>query len=347
MNEFRSFNLKIAVIGLGYVGLPLALAFSENYTTVGYDISKKRIEELKKGFDSTKEVDESQLENSDVYFTSELSDIVGMDFYIVAVPTPVGLDKVPDLDPVIQASKIVSQVIKRGSIVVYESTVYPGVTEDICVPIIEGSGLVFNHDFYVGYSPERINPGDKVNKLKTIKKLVSGSTEGALKSIFSLYSTIIEAGVIKVKSIKAAEAAKVIENSQRDINIAFMNEVAIVLHQMDIDTKDVIDAMSTKWNYIPFFPGLVGGHCIGVDPYYFVYRAEQLVYHYQIILAGRKINDYMPEYISNCIIKKMIEADKKIKGSKVGFFGITFKENCPDTRNSRLPYWFDYKIIWD
>lgn len=340
MNLYEAIKNKqeqISVIGLGYVGMPLAVAFAEKVKVIGYDINKKKIEDYIKGIDLTKEVGNEVLRMSSVKFTYDESKLKDCKFHIVAVPTPVNSNKIPDLAPVIGASKIVGRNLIKGSIVVYESTVYPGVTEDICIPILEReSGLICGLDFKVGYSPERINPGDKVHRLESIVKVVSGLDDESLDIIANTYELIIEAGVHRAESIKVAEAAKVIENSQRDINIAFMNELSMVFNKMGIDTKSVLEAASTKWNFLNFTPGLVGGHCIGVDPYYFIYKAEELGYHSQIILSGRKINDDMGRYVAENIIKTMIKADKQIKGSKVAIFGLAFKENCPDVRNTKV-----------
>lgn len=328
---------KISVVGLGYVGMPLAVAFANKTDVVGFDINKKKIQHYINGVDVTREVGDEVLSNSTVHFTSDENELKQCKFHVIAVPTPVSTDKTPDLSPVIGASKIVGRNLTKGSIVVYESTVYPGVTEDICVPILEKeSGLISGVDFKVGYSPERINPGDKVNRLETIVKIVSGMDENALDTIASIYEMIIDAGVHRAESIKVAEAAKVIENSQRDINIAFMNELSIVFNRMGIDTKAVLEAAGTKWNFLKFTPGLVGGHCIGVDPYYFIYRAEELGYHSQIILSGRRINDEMGKFVAENTVKKLIQAGKQVKGANVAIFGITFKENCPDSRNTKI-----------
>ena len=328
---------KFSVIGLGYVGMPLAIAFAKYAQVIGFDVDKKKIEIYKSGIDPTKEIGNEAIKNTTVEFTSDETKLKEAKFHIVAVPTPINIDKTPDLTPVESASVIVGRNMARGSYVVYESTVYPGVTEDICIPILEReSGLKCGVDFKVGYSPERINPGDKKHTLETIKKIVSAIDDESLDEIAKIYSLVIKAGVHKTSSIKVAEAAKVVENSQRDINIAFMNELAMVFDRMGIDTKEVIDAMNTKWNALGFYPGLVGGHCIGVDPYYFIYQAEKLGYHSQIILSGRKINDGMGEFIANTIIKKLIHVNKVVKKSKVVIFGITYKENCPDTRNSKV-----------
>ncbi|MBU8906553.1 nucleotide sugar dehydrogenase [Desertibacillus haloalkaliphilus] len=328
---------KISVIGLGYVGLPLAIEFANKFEVVGFDTNEKKLEKYLNGIDVTDEVGDEAIKNTTLQFTSEESRLRDCKFHIVAVPTPINSDKTPDLTPVIGASKIVGRNLTKGSIVVFESTVYPGTTEEICIPILEKeSGLKFGIDFKVGYSPERINPGDKINTLTKIIKVVSGSDEEALEEVSSVYGAIIEAGVHRAESIKVAEASKVIENSQRDINIAFMNELSMVFNKMEIDTKAVLEAAGTKWNFLKFTPGLVGGHCIGVDPYYFTYKAEQLGYHSQIILAGRKINDDMGKYVANNIIKKLIKAEQPIKGAKVAILGITFKEDCPDVRNTKV-----------
>lgn len=328
---------SLSVVGLGYVGMPLALAFSKIYSVIGYDISPEVIEKYKAGIDPTREVGDDAIKEAAIDFTNEEEKLRGAKFHIIAVPTPVNSHKTPDLKPVEGASEVVGRNLTKGSIVVYESTVYPGVTEDICVPILEKcSGLICGKDFKVGYSPERINPGDKVHRLETIKKIVSGMDEDSLKEITEIYSQIIKAGVFPVSSIRVAEAAKVVENSQRDINIAFMNELAMVFDRMQIDTREVIDAMGSKWNALNFYPGLVGGHCIGVDPYYFIYEAERLGYHSQIILSGRKINDGMGEFVAEVVVKKLILTNRPVMDSKVVILGITFKENCPDIRNTRV-----------
>ncbi len=328
---------KIAIVGLGYVGMPIAVAFAKKVNVVGFDLNKEKIELYKSGIDPTNEVGNEVIRNTTIEFTSDESKLKEARFHIVAVPTPINLDKTPDLTPVESASKIVGRNLTKGSIVVYESTVYPGVTEDICIPILEKeSSLKCGVDFKIGYSPERINPGDKIHRLENIIKIVSGIDEESLMQISKIYELIIEVGVYKASSIKVAEAAKVVENSQRDINIAFMNELAMVFNRMGIDTREVIDAMSTKWNALNFYPGLVGGHCIGVDPYYFVYEAEKLGYHSQIILSGRKINDGMGEYVADAIIKQLVLANKTVKQAKVVILGISFKENCPDIRNSKV-----------
>ncbi len=327
---------SVAVIGLGYVGLPIAAAFSKKIKTIGFDIDSERIEKFIQGIDVTNELGED-IKNLDMEFTCEETRLRDSKFLVVAVPTPVHKDKTPDLKPVSDACRIVGRNLSKGSIVVFESTVYPGVTEDICVPILEEtSGFICGRDFRVGYSPERINPGDKVHTLSTIVKIVSGMDEETLEEIARVYELIIDAGVYRAGSIKVAEAAKLVENAQRDINIAFMNELAIVFDKMKINTKEVVDAMSTKWNALGFTPGLVGGHCIGVDPYYFIYEAERLGYHSQIILSGRKINDSMGEYIAATTVKQLIKANKLVMNSSVYVFGFTFKENCPDIRNSKV-----------
>jgi UDP-N-acetyl-D-glucosamine/UDP-N-acetyl-D-galactosamine dehydrogenase len=328
---------KISVVGLGYVGMPIAVAFANKVNVIGFDLNEKKIELYKSGIDPTNEVGDGAIKQTTVDFTSDERKLKDAKFHIVAVPTPINIDKTPDLAPVEGASTIVGRNLTKGSIVVYESTVYPGVTEEICVPILEReSGLKCGVDFKVGYSPERINPGDKLHRLENITKIVSGMDDESLEEIAKVYELVIEVGVHRASSIKVAEAAKVVENSQRDINIAFMNELAMVFDRMGIDTKEVVEAMNTKWNALRFYPGLVGGHCIGVDPYYFVYQAEKLGYHSQIILAGRKINDGMGEFVADAIIKKLILANKVVKQAKVVILGITFKENCLDTRNSKV-----------
>jgi UDP-N-acetyl-D-galactosamine dehydrogenase len=328
---------KISVIGLGYVGMPIAVAFAKKVSVIGFDLNKEKINLYKNGIDPTNEVGNEEISNSTVEFTYDESKLKESIFHIIAVPTPINSDKTPDLSPVIGASEIVGRNLVKGSYVVYESTVYPGVTEDICIPILEKeSGLKCGIDFKVGYSPERINPGDKVHRLENIIKVVSGMDEESLNVIASVYELVIKAGVHKASSIKVAEAAKVVENSQRDINIAFMNELAMVFDKMGIDTREVLEAMNTKWNALKFSPGLVGGHCIGVDPYYFIYQAEKLGYHSQIILSGRKINDGMGKFVSDAIIKQLILANKVVRKSKVLILGLTFKENTPDIRNSKV-----------
>jgi len=328
---------SISVVGLGYVGMPLAVAFAKKVNVIGFDLNEAKVNLYKKGIDPTFEVGDNTIKETTVQFTSDETALKNAKFHIVAIPTPINQDKTPNLSPVINASTIIGRNITKGSIVVYESTVYPGVTEDVCIPILEKeSGLKCGIDFKIGYSPERINPGDKVYRLENIKKIVAGMDEVSLEEIANVYRLIIEAGVYRASSIKVAEAAKIAENSQRDINIAFMNELAMVFNRMDIDTNEVVEAMNTKWNALNFYPGLVGGHCIGVDPYYFVYKAEKLGYHSQIILAGRKINDGMGEFVADVIIKKLILANKLVKKSKIVILGITFKENCPDIRNSKV-----------
>ena len=328
---------KIALIGLGYVGMPIAVEFARHVKVIGFNHNGRRIQQYRSGVDPTHEVGDEAIRATSVDFTSDETRLREAKFLIVAVPTPIRKDKIPDLAPVENASRIVGRNITPGSIVVYESTVYPGVTEDICVPIIEReSGLKCGVDFKIGYSPERINPGDKVHRLTTIRKIVSGMDQETLDCVASVYELVVEAGVHRASSIKVAEAAKVIENSQRDINIAFMNELSIIFHKMGIDTKEVLEAACTKWNFLPFSPGLVGGHCIGVDPYYLTYKAEMLGYHSQVILAGRRINDDMGKYVAENCVKQLISADKPVKGAKVAILGFTFKENCPDTRNTRV-----------
>lgn len=328
---------KIAVVGLGYVGLPLAVAFSEKYNVIGFDLNQKKIELYIEGIDSTKEVGDSELSKVDITYTYEEDKLGEASTFIVAVPTPINKDKTPNLNPIKNASKIVGRSLSKGSVVVFESTVYPGTTEEICLPILEEfSGLKCGKDFFIGYSPERINPGDKNHRLENIVKVVSGSDLQTLNFISNLYSSIIKAGVYEAKSIKVAEAAKIIENSQRDINIGFMNELSLIFDKLDIDTREVLEAASTKWNFLNFSPGLVGGHCIGVDPYYLTYKAEEVGYNSQIILSGRKINDSMGKYISEVAIKKMAQTGKKIKNSRVGILGFTFKNDCPDTRNTKV-----------
>ena len=328
---------KISLVGLGYVGMPIAVAFAKKVKVVGFDLNAKKIELYKSGIDPTNEVGDDVIAKTTVDFTSDETRLKEAKFHIVAVPTPVNDDHTPDLTPVEGASRIVGRNIVKGSIVVYESTVYPGVTEDVCIPILEDeSGLKCGLDFFVGYSPERINPGDKVHRLETIVKIVSGMDEATLDTVAKVYELVVDAGVHRAANIKVAEAAKVIENSQRDINIAFMNELSIIFNKMGIDTKAVLEAAGTKWNFLKFYPGLVGGHCIGVDPYYLTYKAEQLGYHSQIILSGRRINDDMGKYVAESIVKNLIKADVSIKNAKVAILGFTFKENCPDTRNTKI-----------
>ncbi len=329
---------KLSLVGLGYVGMPIAVAFAnKGIDVIGFDLNKAKIELYKTGVDPTKEVGDDAIENTKVYFTSDEKDLQKAKFHIVAVPTPVNTDHTPDLTPVIGASEIVGRNLTKGSYVVFESTVYPGCTEDVCVPILEReSGLKCGVDFKVGYSPERINPGDKVHRLENITKIVSGCDEEALQTIKAVYDIVIEVGTYPVSNLRTAEAVKVVENSQRDINIAFMNELAMAFDKMDIDTNEVVDGMNTKWNALGFRPGLVGGHCIGVDPYYFTYQAEKLGYHSQIILNGRIVNDGMGKFVADAAIKNMIAVGQAPKKSKVVILGLTFKENCPDTRNSKV-----------
>lgn len=329
---------KLALVGLGYVGMPIAVAFAKKgLHVIGFDVNEEKINLYKKGIDPTKEVGDEEIKSTKVEFTAEETRLQDSKFIIVAVPTPVNIDHTPDLTPVIGASEIVGRNLSKGSIVVYESTVYPGCTEDICIPILEKeSGMKCGMDFKVGYSPERINPGDKVHRLENIHKIVSGMDAESLEEIKNVYDLVIEVGTHPVSNLRTAEAVKVVENSQRDINIAFMNELAMVFDRMDIDTNEVVDGMNTKWNALGFRPGLVGGHCIGVDPYYFTYEAEKLGYHSQIILNGRIVNDGMGSYVADAAIKKMIEAGQAPKKSKVVILGLTFKENCPDTRNSKV-----------
>lgn len=340
---------KISLVGLGYVGMPIAVAFAKKAKVIGFDLNEEKINTYKAGTDPTCEVGDDAIRETSVEFTSDPQMLKEAKFHIVAVPTPINLDKTPDLYPVESASRLLGQNLTKGSIVVYESTVYPGVTEDVCVPILEKeSGLKCGVDFKVGYSPERINPGDKVHRLENIKKIVSGMDSESLEEIANVYELVIEVGVHRAGSIKVAEAAKVVENSQRDVNIAFINELAMAFDKMGIDTKEVIDAMNTKWNALGFRPGLVGGHCIGVDPYYFIYEAEKLGYHSRIISASRQINDDMPAFVGDAIIKQLILSGKAVKNAKVVFFGATFKENCPDVRNSKVmeivKYLADFEI---
>ena len=336
--KIKSNEESISLIGLGYVGMPIAIEFAKRgVKVIGFDLNKSKIETYKVGVDPTHEVGDDAIKNSTVYFTSDESDLKKAKFHIVAVPTPVNNDHTPDLIPVGGASRILGRNLTKGSVVVFESTVYPGVTEDVCVPILEReSGLKCGVDFKIAYSPERINPGDKVHRLNTITKIVSGMDEETLECVAKVYEIVVDAGVHRAESIKVAEAAKVIENSQRDINIAFMNELSIIFNKMGIDTKAVLEAAGTKWNFLKFSPGLVGGHCIGVDPYYLTYKAEMLGYHSQIILAGRRINDDMGNYVAESCVKNLIASDKAVKNAKVAILGFTFKENCPDTRNSKI-----------
>lgn len=328
---------KIALVGLGYVGMPIAVAFAKKVKVVGFDLNEAKIKLYQSGIDPTNEVGDAAIKEAKVEFTADEKKLQEAKFFIVAVPTPVNDDHTPDLTPVEGASKIVGRNLTKGSVVVFESTVYPGVTEEICVPIMEKeSGLKCGVDFKIGYSPERINPGDKVHRLETITKIVSGMDEETLDTVARVYELVVDAGVYRAQSIKVAEAAKVIENSQRDINIAFMNELSIIFNKMGIDTKSVLEAAGTKWNFLKFYPGLVGGHCIGVDPYYLTYKAEQLGYHSQIILSGRRINDDMGKYVAESLVKNLIKSDIAVKGAKVAILGFTFKENCPDTRNTKV-----------
>lgn len=328
---------KIALVGLGYVGMPIAVAFARKADVIGFDLNQEKIRLYKSGIDPTKEVGDEAIRDTSVQFTSDEEVLDEAKFFIVAVPTPVNEDHTPDLTPVEGASHTVGRHLSPGCVVVFESTVYPGVTEDICVPILEQeSGLVCGRDFKIGYSPERINPGDKVHRLETITKIVSGMDEETLDTVANVYELVVDAGVHRAESIRVAEAAKVIENSQRDINIAFMNELSIIFNKMGIDTKAVLEAAGTKWNFLNFRPGLVGGHCIGVDPYYLTYKAEELGYHSQIILSGRRINDDMGRYVAENLVKSLIKADKRVRDAKVALLGFTFKENCPDTRNTRV-----------
>ena len=339
-------NTKIAVIGLGYVGLPLARLFATKFPVVGFDINQSRVSELMSGKDSTLEVEDELLQSSlkksnsekvGLFCSTNLEDIKSCNYYIITVPTPVDKNNRPDLTPLYKSSETVGKVLKKGDIVVYESTVYPGVTEEECVPVLEKvSGLKFNEDFYVGYSPERINPGDKEHTVEKILKVTAGSTPEIGKKVNELYSEVITAGTHLAPTIKVAEAAKVIENSQRDINIAFVNELAKIFNMMGIDTQDVLEAAGTKWNFLPFKPGLVGGHCIGVDPYYLAQKAQEIGYHPEIILAGRRMNDSMGQYVASEVVKLMLQNDIKVKGAKILVLGITFKENCPDVRNTKV-----------
>jgi len=334
MNESK----KLAIVGLGYVGLPLAVEFGKHYETIGFDINQARVDELKSGTDSTLEVDDEELQSVEhLTYTSDLDAIQDANIYIVTVPTPIDKHKRPDLTPLIKASEALGKVISKGDIVIYESTVYPGATEEACIPLIEkNSGLTFNKDFYAGYSPERINPGDKEHRVTTIKKVTSGSTPEIADIVDELYASIITAGTFKASSIKVAEAAKVIENTQRDINIALINELAMIFEKLDIDTEEVLKAAGTKWNFLPFRPGLVGGHCIGVDPYYLTHKAAEVGYHPEIILAGRRLNDSMGEYVVDRVSRIMTQKRIHVVDAKVLIMGLTFKENCPDLRNTRV-----------
>jgi UDP-N-acetyl-D-galactosamine dehydrogenase len=329
---------KLAIIGLGYVGLPLAVEFGKKYSVIGFDINQSRIDELIQGVDQTLEVTDVELnESKGLSFSSNPDDLDCCSIFIVTVPTPIDSHKRPDLTPLIGASEMIGKALRQGDVVIYESTVYPGATEEDCVPVLEKmSGLIFNKDFYVGYSPERINPGDKEHRVTTIKKVTSGSTPEAAEFIDDLYKTIVVAGTYKADSIKMAEAAKVIENTQRDVNIALINELAIIFNKMDIDTEGVLKAAGTKWNFLPFRPGLVGGHCIGVDPYYLTHKAESIGYHPEMILAGRRINDGMGAYVVSQLVKRMLKKRIQVDGAKVLVMGLTFKENCPDLRNTKV-----------
>lgn len=338
MSVLNHNNAKLAVIGLGYVGLPLAVEFGKSRPVVGFDINADRIGELRSGHDLTLEVDAEQLQAaSQLQYSSQTSDLADCNVFIVTVPTPIDAHKRPDLTPLIKASEMIGSVLKRGDIVVYESTVYPGATEEDCVPVLErNSGLRFNHDFFAGYSPERINPGDKQHTLTKIVKVTSGSTPEVADFVDRLYSSIVTAGTHKAPSIRVAEAAKVIENTQRDLNIALINELALIFNKLDIDTEAVLRAAGTKWNFLPFRPGLVGGHCIGVDPYYLTHKAEAIGYHPQIILAGRRLNDGMGGYVAAQLVKEMLRRRIHVRGARVLVMGLTFKENCPDLRNTRV-----------
>ena len=328
---------KLSLIGLGYVGMPIAVAFAKKLDVIGFDLNLKKIEQYQSGIDPTGEVGNDEIRRTSVDFTADPARLREASFHIVAVPTPVNEDHTPNLEPLESASRILGRNLTPGSVVVFESTVYPGVTEDVCKPIIEKeSGLVCGKDFKIGYSPERINPGDKVHRLETIRKIVSGMDDETLDVVAAVYELVVEAGVYRAESIRVAEAAKVIENSQRDINIAFMNELSIIFNRMGLDTKAVLEAAGTKWNFLKFSPGLVGGHCIGVDPYYLTYKAEQMGYHSQVILAGRRINDDMGRYVAQNAVKRLIAADIPVKGARVAVLGFTFKENCPDTRNTKV-----------
>ena len=331
-------EVNIAVIGQGYVGLPLAIEFGKKYPTIGFDINQARIDELKKGIDHTNEATPEQLRSADqLTFSANINDIKGCNVYIVTVPTPIDEFKTPDLNPLKGASKMLGEILKKGDTVIYESTVYPGCTQEVCVPLLEKtSSLSFNRDFYCGYSPERIVPGDKINTLTTIKKVTSGSTPEIADFVDDLYSSIITAGTFKAASMKVAEASKAIENSQRDVNISFVNELALIFDKVGIDTQDVLDAAGTKWNFLKYKPGLVGGHCISVDPYYLAYKAENLGYYPEVILSGRRVNDNMSTFVANKMIKMLIKAGKQIMGSQILILGVTFKENCPDIRNSKV-----------
>lgn len=330
-------NRKIAVVGLGYVGLPVAVSFGRHHEVIGFDISEPRINELKEGFDRTNEVNAKDLSETNIVFTADKNELKKADFIIVAVPTPINQHNQPDLTPLLKASESVGSVMNKGTIVVYESTVYPGATEEDCVPVLEKySGFKSGEDFFVGYSPERINPGDKVHTFETITKVVSGQTPEVLDIVAEVYSSVVKAGVHKAATIKVAEAAKVIENTQRDVNIALMNELAVIFDKMNVNTKDVLEAAGTKWNFLNFSPGLVGGHCIGVDPYYLTHKAQELGHHPEVILAGRRINDGMAKHIASSIIKKMLKKGFSVVGTNINVLGLTFKENTPDLRNTKI-----------
>ncbi|MBO6138128.1 MAG: nucleotide sugar dehydrogenase [Lachnospiraceae bacterium] len=337
LNDLKQHKTALSLVGLGYVGMPIAVAFSEHVKVVGFDINSEKIEMYKSGKDPTNEVGDERVASCGVDFTSDETALREAKFHIVAVPTPVKQDHTPDLSPVADASHILGRNLTRGSVVVYESTVYPGVTEEICVPILEEeSGLKCGKDFKIGYSPERINPGDRVHRLDTIVKIVSGMDQETLDIVAGVYSMVVKAGVYRAESIKVAEAAKVIENSQRDVNIAFMNELSMIFNKMGIDTLSVLEAAGTKWNFLNFRPGLVGGHCIGIDPYYLTYRAEALGYHSQIIISGRRVNDDMGKFVAQTLVKNMIRKDIDVKNVRVAILGFAFKENCPDTRNTKV-----------
>ncbi|EOR92885.1 UDP-glucose dehydrogenase [Arcticibacter svalbardensis MN12-7] len=340
-HTYRAKNARIAVIGLGYVGLPLAIEFAKKYPVLGFDINQGRVKELSEGRDRTQEADIDDLQlvmvSKGLCFSWNKEDLSAYNTFIVTVPTPIDEFKSPDLQPLIKASEMLGSVLKAGDVVIYESTVYPGCTEEVCIPVLEKvSGLVFNKDFFAGYSPERINPGDKINTLTKIKKVTSGSTPFIADEVDALYGSIILAGTHKAPSIKVAEASKAIENAQRDVNISFVNELSLIFDRIGIDTNDVIEAAGTKWNFLKYKPGLVGGHCIGVDPYYLAYKAQSLGYHPQVILSGRRVNDAMGAFVADKVVKLMIQKDQRIKGSKALILGVTFKENCPDVRNTRV-----------
>jgi UDP-N-acetyl-D-galactosamine dehydrogenase len=328
---------KLSVVGLGYVGLPLALEFGKHFSVIGFDINSARIDDMKNNIDPSHELDSSDFDHSDVVFTDNINDLVVASFHVIAVPTPVDEDKLPDLQQLILASKMLGKILKKGDYVVFESTVYPGCTEEVCLPILEKeSGFTYGKDFKLGYSPERINPGDKVRTLTKILKIVSACDQESLDTISDVYETIIEAGIYKAESIRVAEAAKIVENIQRDLNISLMNELSMIFDMMDIDTKQVLEAAGTKWNFLQFYPGLVGGHCIDVDPYYLLYKSRELGYNPQVILSGRKINDSMPSFVAKKLVSLFKNNEKKIKGAKVLVMGVTFKENVSDIRNSKI-----------